>query len=130
MVDIPKAVQPWLSSSEEEWEVANTLAKNTYFAQAHFHMHLSLEKLVKALVVSHTSAHAPFSQNLSFLAGKTNSTPSEEHLLWLGAITDFNLSGRYREEKQLLQRDLGEGSWTQWCQRGEVLRQWLLKQFP
>jgi HEPN domain-containing protein len=129
-IDAPKVVLSWLQGSEEELKVAHTLAANRFFAQAHFHLHLSLEKLLKALVVSETNVHAPYSHQLSYLVGKTTCQPSETQLIWLGKITDFNLSGRYTEEKQLLQRDLGEKSWTVWSERAKELRQWLLTKFP
>ena len=124
-IDVPKIISSWLQGSEEEWEVATKLAELHFFSQAHFHLHLSLEKQIKAIIVLLSGAHAPYSQSLSFLLGKTSLEPSETQLQWLGEITDFNLTGMYAEEKHKTRRELNELSWKIWHPRAQELKLWL-----
>lgn len=48
-----------------------TLLRSKKFPYALFFGHLSIEKLLKALVVKHSGYHAPFSHSLGMLAART-----------------------------------------------------------
>jgi HEPN domain-containing protein len=70
------------------------------FAHALFFGHLYLEKLLKALIVKQSTAHAPFIHNLEMLAKKTGLELTEEMLDELVEITEFNIETRYPDDIQ------------------------------
>ena len=57
--------------------------------------HLALEKLLKALVVRHTKAHAPLSHSLPYLAEKSGMKIPEEILVKLREFMEFHFEARY-----------------------------------
>lgn len=59
--------------------------------------HLSIEKILKVLVVKKEKKHAPYSHNLIDLAKKTAIDFSEENKILLADLTEFNLEARYPE---------------------------------
>jgi len=63
-----------------------------YFLRIH---HLSLEKLLKAFVVKHTKAHAPFSHSLPYLAEKSGVKIPERILIKLREFMEFHFEARY-----------------------------------
>ena len=68
--DINKTVSYWFNGAKYDLSVATAMLKSKKYPCALFMGHLSLEKLLKALVVKYTEAHAPFSHSLPFLADK------------------------------------------------------------
>ena len=57
--------------------------------------HLALEKLLKALVVKKTKAHAPFSHSLPYLAEKSKIKIPEKILIRLREFMEFHFEARY-----------------------------------
>jgi len=57
--------------------------------------HLALEKLLKALVVKKTKAHAPFSHSLPYLVEKPKIKIPEKILIKLREFMEFHFEARY-----------------------------------
>jgi len=68
-----KTVSYWLEGSKYDLGVANAMFKSKKYPYALFMGHLSLEKFLKAFVVKHTKAHAPFSHSLPYFSRKVRS---------------------------------------------------------
>ena len=123
--DIEKTVSHWIEGSNEDLDAAAKLREGKLWAHSLFFVHLALEKKIKALIVQESKEHAPFSHNLVYLIGKTKAVVSEEMLKKLTVITDFNLSGRYREEKEKMKYQINEFFVLQWTKHAEEIHRWL-----
>ena len=93
--DIEKTVSYWLEGAKYDLSVANAMFRTKKYPYALFMGHLSLEKLLKALVVKHTKAHAPFSHALPYLAEKSGVEVPEKVLVKLREFMEFHFEGRY-----------------------------------
>ena len=87
--DTEKAVYYWLEGAEYDLGVANAMFKSKKYPYALFMGHLSLEKLLKAFVVKHTEAHAPFSHSLPYLVKKSGVKVPEKNSLNCGNLWNF-----------------------------------------
>jgi HEPN domain-containing protein len=125
-MDIEKVVNYWLKCSNEDWETMEILFNNKRYASSLFFMHLSLEKLLKALIVRNTGEHAPRTHNLSYLAGKTGLEFSERFIDLLAEVTPFNLEMRYPEDIEEFKKKCTEGYTESYIERGKELKEWML----
>lgn len=76
-----------------------TLYRTKRYADCLFFGHLSLEKILKALVVQHVHDDAPFTHNLPLLADRASLDVSKEEYRLLAHMTEFNMRGRYPDMK-------------------------------
>lgn len=93
--DIDKTISYWLSSANYDLAVANAMFKTKKYPYALFMGHLALEKLLKAIVVKYTKAHAPFSHSLPYLAEKSGIKIPESLLVKLREFMEFHFEARY-----------------------------------
>lgn len=89
----------WAKQSDEDWRVVQSLFNNKHYAHALFYCHLSLEKLLKAVVVQETKQQSPFTHDLLILAEKASVVLPQESLKQLNEITTFNIRARYDDVK-------------------------------
>jgi len=93
--DIERTVSYWLEGAQYDLGAANAMLKSKKYPYALFMGHLSLEKLLKAFVVKHTKAHAPFSHSLPYLAEKSGVKIPEKILIKLREFMEFHFEARY-----------------------------------
>ena len=97
-------VEYWLSGARDDLETATAVAKGTTrFHAALFYAHLAIEKSLKAEFVKATATHAPYTHNLLHLVAKIGWELDEQeaHIRdLLVEFNDFNLEGRYPDEKE------------------------------
>jgi HEPN domain-containing protein len=93
--DVEKTISYWLDGAKYDLGVANAMFKSKKYPYALFMGHLSLEKLLKALVVRHTKNHAPFSHSLPLLADKSRVRIPEGILIKLREFMEFHFEARY-----------------------------------
>ena len=93
--DIKKTVSYWLAGAKYDLGVANAMLKSKKYPYALFMGHLSLEKLLKAVVVKYTKVHAPFSHSLPYLAEKSGVRIPERILVKLREFMEFHFEARY-----------------------------------
>lgn len=98
-MDRQEIIKYWLKGSKEALTVANDLYKSKHFHFCLFFCHLALEKLLKALVVKHTSKPAPQIHDLVKLAHLANLKPNSNLDAQLEEINSFNLETRYDSYK-------------------------------
>lgn len=127
--DVKKLVQYWLEGSDYDWGVALSLFKSKKYPYGLFMCHLSVEKLLKGLLVKETKDHAPFTHNLAFLAGKISVEFSKEQIALLEAMNDFNLEARYPDEKKEFYARATQDYARQYRKAVGALRQWLKSKF-
>lgn len=123
-----KVVNYWLISSNEDWDTMEILFNSKRYANSLFFLHLSLEKLLKALVVSNTKKHAPRTHNLSYLAGKAGFEFNERFIDLMAEVTPFNLETRYPEDMEEFKMKCTEDYTKGYIKRCEELRKWILFQ--
>ena len=70
--EVEKTIKYWLDSAAYDLETGRSLLESKRFPYALFFGHLSIEKVLKALVVKATQRHAPYTHSLTLLASKTN----------------------------------------------------------
>lgn len=94
-----KLVEYWKTGSELDFKSAKAIAsKAKQYVQSSFFLHLSIEKILKAYIVAHTSDHAPYVHNLPHLAKIAGLELSKEQLDFLVEVNDFNMRCRYPDE--------------------------------
>ncbi len=102
--DIEKTIGYWIESAEYDLEVVDAMYEKGKYPYALFMGHLSLEKLLKALVVKNTRQHAPYTHSLPLLASKTNIKMPERTLKKLARFMEFYIEARYPEEQKKFYR--------------------------
>lgn len=97
--DIKKLITYWREESDLSREVTLSLFKKKKYPEALFFGHLTLEKMLKAILVAKTNKHAPPIHNLLRLAELAELAMTSEQISGLQQCTVFYLAGRYDEEK-------------------------------
>lgn len=98
-VDVKKLVDYWYRESGYSFDVAKALLENKKYPESLFFGHLSLEKILKAVIVSNTKQHSPPIHDLTTLIKKSRIPYTQQQYQQLGDYNNFYLSGRYDEYK-------------------------------
>ncbi len=98
--DAEKTIQYWQDGAIYDLDVSKALYEKAKYPYALFMGHLSIEKLLKALVVKHTKDHAPFTHSLSVLAEKTGFKIPKRIQKSLIRFMEFHFEARYPEEQK------------------------------
>lgn len=92
----PEHIAFWIASSVKDWEVAGNLFEKNNFPQALFFGHLTLEKLLKAhWVKDNIEDYPPRIHNLIRLSNQIQLEFTQDDLLLLDKMNDFQMEGRY-----------------------------------
>lgn len=83
MLNVQKQIEYWQNGSLEDFETAKILINNKRYIHGLFFCHLSIEKIIKALVVKNTNEIPPKSHDLFFLSKKAQIDLSEDKQLIL-----------------------------------------------
>jgi HEPN domain-containing protein len=120
----------WVASAEQDWTVAGHLFEKQDFSYALFLGHLTLEKILKAVVANRQDETPPLTHRLPFLAERAGLELSPEHLELLEAVTDFNLEARYPDEKFSFQKKCTREFTARYLTQIEEMMTWLKRQLP
>jgi HEPN domain-containing protein len=118
----------WITSADHDWAVAEHLFEKQDYSYALFLGHLTIEKTLKAVIVSKADGVPPFTHRLPYLAEKAGLSISIEQLELLEIITDFNLEARYPDEKFSFYKKCTREFTQKYLQKIEEVRTWLLQQ--
>lgn len=99
MINVVKQIHYWKGSAERNWQSAAVLFKNKHFDACLFFVHLTIEKLLKGLIVLQTQQLPPLLHDLVKLTRLAKLTPTKEQIEQLEMINTFNIAGRYDNEK-------------------------------
>jgi len=125
--DVARTVRYWKDSASYDIGTGKSLLEAKRFPYALFFGHLSLEKVLKALVVKSSRNHAPYTHSLILLAAKTNVQFSESILDRLAEYTNFHLESRYpAETKEFYEKCTEEFAESKFHEI-EELYQWLIQ---
>ncbi|MCD4812489.1 HEPN domain-containing protein [bacterium] len=121
-MDIAKQIQYWQIGAEKELLAAKSLDRDKFYTQCLFHVHLALEKILKAHVCRKTLAIAPLLHNLNRLAETAQLELSDKYIDILADMNRYNLAGRYPDP--VVDEVSGEECREKLAQSEEVLK-WL-----
>lgn len=120
-------IQFWKESSDGDLKVSKTLFETKNYSYSLFFLHLSVEKLLKGLIVQNTENPAPYEHNLIRLAEYTGIVFSETQLDLLSDVTTFNIKGRYDDYKNQFYKIATQEYASKYIQETEELILWLQK---
>jgi HEPN domain-containing protein len=95
MTDIPKQINYWVKSGEEDFEVGKNLVLTDKTRHGLFFVNLAMEKILKACVCKNQSKTPPKIHNLLRLAELAGIKLDKQQQDILTEINGFNLEGRY-----------------------------------
>lgn len=98
----------WRDEARESLETAKVLLRENRYLESAFFCHLATEKMLKALVVEHTTEAPPRSHNLLLLAqvSGVDRDFDEKMKSFLAEVAPFQIEGRYpMERKRLLEEN-------------------------
>jgi len=89
-------VKYWKESADESWESALYLAKGKHFSLCLFALHLTLEKLLKALWIKESVTDTPpYTHDLQKLSEELQLDISPEDFDYLTIVNNWNIRGSY-----------------------------------
>jgi HEPN domain-containing protein len=99
MIDIKKQIEYWQNGALSDIETAEILIANKKFVHGLFFCHLSIEKILKALLVKETGELPPKSHNLNYIQELAKVEVTEEQRLLMSVLMKYQLEGRYPDYK-------------------------------
>lgn len=94
-MNIERQVQYWVEGAESDGKLAMEIIQKDYTEQGLFFTHLSMEKLLKAMICKQTSSIAPRIHNLLRLAEKAGLLLNKEQTNFMAELNNYNQEGRY-----------------------------------
>ena len=126
-LDVKKLAKYWLDLSDYDFTTAKFMLKTKRYPYCLFMCHLSIEKLLKALIVKFTKKHTPYSHNLIDLAKRTEIEFQKEDKILLADLTEFNLEARYPEWQKEFYSKCSKKYTENYFQKTQKLIKWLKK---
>jgi len=99
--DREKTIQYWLEGAEYDLGAADAMFETEKYPYALFMGHMTIEKLLKALVVKKTEEHAPYTHSLPMLVKKTGIGVPKNVSTKLEEFMEFFFEARYPRERKV-----------------------------
>jgi HEPN domain-containing protein len=96
-MDITRQISYWEKGSISDIETAEILLAGKKYLEGLFFCHLSIEKILKALVVKENHQLAPKSHNLHYLSELARVIITDEQAKFMSVLMKYQLEGRYPE---------------------------------
>jgi len=125
MLDIERQITRLKIGAAEDWEVACDLVNQGKVRHGLFFTHLTLEKILKAVISKKIQQLAPRIHNLIRLAELTSLELDQKVIDLLSEINVFNIEGRY-PESFIPHPSIKEAK--DYIVRAEEVYQWLINQ--
>jgi HEPN domain-containing protein len=90
-INCEKIINHWIKSSKHDFETAEFLFKGKRYPECLFFCHLTIEKILKGLIVAKTKKQPPYIHYLDKLALETGIDFTEEQMNQFKIITTFNI---------------------------------------
>lgn len=101
MVDVPKQIDYWRTSGDEDFSAAESLLEKGHLRHSLFFAHLAIEKMLKAHVMRQTKEIPTRIHNLIRLAEQARLKLDEEQKGFLREFGVYQLEGRYPDSVQI-----------------------------
>ena len=122
-----EVVKYWLAGSKEDFDSAEILYQNKKYHHALFFCHLSIEKMLKAIIVGSTKAAPPLIHDLVRLAERAAVPLTERRKNELAEITTFNIEARYDDYKLSFRKKAKKQFALKYLRKTKKILQWLSK---
>ena len=126
---IIKQIKYWNNSATKDFDTAEYLHKGGKFEACLFFCHLSLEKILKGIVVQENQQVAPYTHDLEKLSKIANLTLTEDQKKNLRIITGFNIEGRYSDIQLQFQEKYTQEYVEKYFKISKNLFKWLQKKY-
>ncbi len=119
-------IKHWHESANESWDSAIYLAKGNHYSLSLFALHLTLEKLLKALWIKESVTDSPpYTHDLQRLFSELDLEACVEDYDFLSIVNSWNIRGRYPDyTKKFYQNTTGKYLKDQ-IKKVETLKKWL-----
>ena len=116
----------WKESAVESWESALYLAKGKHYSLCLFAMHLTLEKLLKALWIKESVTDTPpYTHDLQKLCEELQLDISPEDYDYLAIVNNWNIRGRYPDYTSRLYKKTTNKYLEEQISKIDKLKKWL-----
>ena len=122
-----EVIKYWLTGSKEDFDSAEILYKNKKYHHALFFCHLSIEKMLKAIIVKSTKTAPPLTHDLVRLAERAGVPLNELKKNELAEITTFNIEARYDDYKLSFRKKAKKQFSLKYLDKTKEMLQWLSK---
>lgn len=122
-----EVINHWLRGAQDDLDTADKLFKARKYHHCLFFAHLSLEKILKALVVKKTGKHALPIHNLNKLAADAKLELSQKKEVEFREITTFNIEARYNSHKFAFYKKATRQYAQKWFKKTKGVYQWIEK---
>jgi HEPN domain-containing protein len=126
-MDIQNQSSYWKKLSDYDITTAKHMFQTKRHPYCLFMCHLSIEKLLKSLLVKQTGKHPPFSHNLIALAKELTIELNEDQQYLLADLTEFNIEARYPEWKKEFYKRANKKYTQEYYLRTQKFQKWLKK---
>jgi len=120
-----EVIKYWLTGSKEDFDSAEILYKNKKYHHALFFCHLSIEKMLKAIIVKSTKTAPPLTHDLVRLAERAGVPLNEIKKNELAEITTFNIEARYDDYKLSFRKKAKKQFSLKYLDKTKEMLQWL-----
>ena len=121
----------WVQTAKRDWRTVQNMYKAKDYVPALFFAHLVLEKLVKAhWIKDNNQNHPPRIHNLISLADKISYLFTDDELIFMGRMNDFQLEGRYPDYAHGIYKLYKQKETEPILKEVNKLRKCLLKNLP
>jgi AbiV family abortive infection protein len=120
-----EVIKYWLTASKEDFDSAEILFENKKYHHALFFCHLSIEKMLKAVIVKSTKTAPPLIHDLIRLAEKAKLPLNDSQMNELVEITTFNIEARYDDYKLSFRKKATKRFSQKYLEKTREILQWL-----
>ncbi len=119
-------IKHWQESADESWNSAVYLATGKHYSLSLFALHLTLEKLLKALWIKKSVTDTPpYTHDLQRLCDDLQLEISAEDYDFLSIINSWNIRGRYPDYTKRLYQNTTTQYLDEQIGKVEILKKWL-----
>ncbi len=119
-------IKHWQESANESWDSAIYLAEGNHYSLSLFALHLTLEKLLKALWIKESVTDTPpYTHDLQRLFGELDLEASVEDYDFLSIVNSWNIRGRYPDYTKKLYQNTTSKYLKDQIKKVEILKEWL-----
>ncbi len=122
-------VKFWRDRAEEDKVTAKTLLEAKRYSASLFFVHLSIEKILKALIIEAIGKAAPYTHDLLSLADVIKLGLSDDQKKLLREINTFNIAARYDDYKLKFYKKATKNYTEKYFKLADKLYLWLEKKF-
>jgi HEPN domain-containing protein len=124
-----KNIEYWINQSKMDWDRAYFIIEKEDFVFGLFCVHLSLEKICKAIwVKQNNEKYPPRSHDLKYLLADTDIELTASQSRFIDDIQRYQIEGRYPDYKQLIYKYTTKELTDEFLTKANDLRECLLKE--